>query len=220
MKKKVFIIVLIILILLVSSAIGVFYLFHPKDESISLADENIIDISASNTNVNEVEQKPDIVPTETEVEVKEENINKEDATIEKTVSQTATTQTTSSKSAASTKNNTKTKATTSSSNVKNTKSTEQSTTKNVEKAETPSAPQTPTRCTNNSNHGMNVGNSGQWFASKSDAIAYYNNKINYWDNYWNEHPDESDKYYANCPYGHEEWSCMYCDKWTINLYYR
>ena len=29
------------------------------------------------------------------------------------------------------------------------------------------------RCTNANNHGMSIGNSGKWFNSKSDAIAYY-----------------------------------------------
>ena len=31
---------------------------------------------------------------------------------------------------------------------------------------------------------------------------------------------EDDEYYKNCPTGYEIWSCMYCSKWTINLYYR
>lgn len=226
MKKKVRIIISIILILLMSIMIGIFYFVHPKDDSLNLADEDIIDISTSDSNINEVEQEP-ILPTETEVEVKEENTDKEDTSTEKTVSQISTTQTTSSESATSVKDNTQTNKNDNSKNtntkptsVQNSKPTNQSITKPTEKTVVASTPQTPTRCTNNSNHGMDVGNSEQWFTSKSAAIDYYTSKVNYWDNYWRKHPDESDKYYANCPYGHEEWSCMYCGKWTINLYYR
>ena len=76
------------------------------------------------------------------------------------------------------------------------------------------------RCTNNHNHGMSVGNSNQWFASKSAAIAYYDNLVNDWDKKVKNDPDCYDDYLKYCPYGYEIWSCMYCNKWTINCYYR
>lgn len=76
------------------------------------------------------------------------------------------------------------------------------------------------RCTNKNNHGMDVGNCGKWFNTKNEAIAYYEEKIKYWGNLWETYQIEDDEYYKNCPTGYEIWSCMYCSKWTINLYYR
>lgn len=80
--------------------------------------------------------------------------------------------------------------------------------------------ETPTRCTNNNNHSMDVGNSGKWFSSKSEAIAYYNSQISYWGNLWETEAIDDTKYYKNCPSGYEVWNCVYCSKWTINFYYR
>ncbi len=78
------------------------------------------------------------------------------------------------------------------------------------------------RCTTNDNHFMGVGNSGKWFSSKAEAIQYYEEKIVYWDNWWQNtnSPEDDATYYKNCPYGYEVWSCMYCSRWTINFYYR
>ena len=77
------------------------------------------------------------------------------------------------------------------------------------------------RCTNNNNHGMDVGNSGKWFSSKKEAIAYYDNKLDYWDKWVKEDPDNRwDEYLQKCPSGYEVWDCMFCGKWTINFYYR
>lgn len=73
------------------------------------------------------------------------------------------------------------------------------------------------------NHGMGVGNSGKWFETKEEAISYYTNLIDYWDEWWQKadpNDTEADEtYYENCPDGYEIWSCPYCNKWTINLYY-
>lgn len=73
------------------------------------------------------------------------------------------------------------------------------------------------------NHGMGVGNSGKWFETKEEAISYYTNLIDYWDEWWQKadpNDTEADEtYYKNCPDGYEIWSCPYCSKWTINLYY-
>lgn len=80
--------------------------------------------------------------------------------------------------------------------------------------------ETIVRCTNNNNHGMNIGNSNKWFASKNEAIQYYNSQLKYWGDLWDSFQIESDAYYKNCPSGYEVWSCMYCSKWTINFYYR
>lgn len=73
------------------------------------------------------------------------------------------------------------------------------------------------------NHGMGVGNSGKWFETKEETISYYTNLIDYWDEWWQKadpNDTEADEtYYKNCPDGYEIWSCPYCNKWTINLYY-
>ena len=76
------------------------------------------------------------------------------------------------------------------------------------------------RCTKNSNHGMGVGNSGKWFNSKSEAIAYYDSQTKLWSNKWENFEIDDNTYYKNCPSGYEVWDCMYCGKWTINFYYR
>ena len=76
------------------------------------------------------------------------------------------------------------------------------------------------RCTNNNNHGMDIGNSKKWFNSKNEAVAYYNDQISYWGNQWENEMIDDATYYKNCPAGYEIWSCMYCGKWTINFYYR
>lgn len=76
------------------------------------------------------------------------------------------------------------------------------------------------RCTNNNNHGMDVGNSGRWFNSKSEAIAYYDSQTKLWGDKWENFEIDDDTYYKNCPSGYEVWTCMFCGKWTINFYYR
>jgi hypothetical protein len=80
--------------------------------------------------------------------------------------------------------------------------------------------ETPTRCTNNNNHSMDVGNSEKWFSSKSEAIAYYNSQVSYWGNLWETEAINDTTYYQKCPSGYEVWDCVYCSKWTINFYYR
>ena len=78
----------------------------------------------------------------------------------------------------------------------------------------------PTTCTNANNHFTSVGNSGQWFATQKDAIAFYESKIAYWGKKWENDEIDDQTYYKNCPYGYETWSCGLCGKWTINFYYR
>ena len=56
------------------------------------------------------------------------------------------------------------------------------------------------RCTNNSNHGMDVGNSGMWFNTKEEAIAYYDEKIAYWGKLWENFEIDDETYKKNCPY--------------------
>ena len=98
--------------------------------------------------------------------------------------------------------------------------TSQSSSSQNNKQEETKTEQKVERCTNNKNHGMNIGNSGKWFNSKNYAIAYYNQQIKYWGDQWENNKIDNDTYYKNCPSGYEVWDCMYCGKWTINFYYR
>lgn len=239
MKKLVFITILFIL--LICSVVGIWIFISTKDANTTLAqdntmNENTIDDSANTisdeikpeTNSIVTESKPEV---EIKTEVEKETSKQDDTVVEKNISTTTSTSTTSTNKTTSTSkntqnnntqsnNNTTTKSTNSSSNVQNIQSTEQSASETVEKnTEKPSTIQ-PTRCTNNDNHGMNVGNCGKWFSTKSEAIAYYNEKVSYWGGLWESYKIEDDEYYKNCPTGYEIWSCMYCSKWTINLYYR
>ena len=69
------------------------------------------------------------------------------------------------------------------------------------------------------NHYAEVGNSGKWFNSKEEAISEYTElQKSYGDKLRNKEITK-DEYYIKCPYGYEIWSCMFCNKWTINYYY-
>ena len=103
--------------------------------------------------------------------------------------------------------------------AKNRQEPASSTLKNEQQEETKTETKVE-RCTNNNNHGMDVGNSGKWYNSKGEAIAYYNQQIKYWGEKWENNEIDNDTYYKNCPSGYEVWDCMYCGKWTINFYYR
>ena len=87
--------------------------------------------------------------------------------------------------------------------------TSQSSSSQNNKQEETKTEQKVERCTNNNNHGMNIGNSGKWFNSKNDAIAYYNQQIKYWGDQWENNKIDNDTYYKNCPSGYEVWDCMY-----------
>lgn len=243
MKKRIILISIIIFILITCGIIGLaYYNIESKEtipqiseDSIIESDEEIMDIvpNSSEENQNEIIVE-DISTSEVEKgptppveeKVKEEPKKVQDVTTSK---QSSSSTQPSAKVETTTKSNTSsTKSSTDSSKSTTTVKTEnkQETSKPTEtkKAETPKEEtpkkETPTRCTNNHNHGMDVGNSGQWFSTKNEAIAYYENKINYWGNLWETDQIDDATYYKNCPKGYEVWSCMYCSKWTINFYYR
>lgn len=74
------------------------------------------------------------------------------------------------------------------------------------------------KCTE-TNHMMETGNSGKWFDTKQQAVAFYEKEIKEWEDKWLKDEIDDDTYYKNCPDGYEYWSCPLCNKWTINLYY-
>ena len=75
------------------------------------------------------------------------------------------------------------------------------------------------KCTD-SKHKVSVGNSGKWFNSYDEAVAFYDNLINGYSNKIHNGEISIEEYNKQCPYGYEIWSCSYCNKWTLNYYYR
>lgn len=74
--------------------------------------------------------------------------------------------------------------------------------------------------TNNTNNVPKCMHSNSnWYNSKAEAEAIYNAEIKKWGDKWTNYEIDSETYYKNCPSGYEVFSCPYCNKWTINLYY-
>ncbi len=59
----------------------------------------------------------------------------------------------------------------------------------------------------------------KWYNSKAEAEAIYNAELKKWGDKWTNYEIDTDTYNKNCPNGYEVFSCPYCNKWTINLYY-
>lgn len=232
MKKR--ILIIIILILVAIGIIGSIYFISYRNDSKAKSDnensitENMVNEIANDTNIvsNEVEGNS-IEESKENTTVETSNEKPETSTV-KEITQTntqKTTQTTSSPSnnnSSSPKKETVTKSETNPNTTtqKSTSSTSQSSSSQNSKQKVTKTEPKVERCTNNNNHGMNVGNSGKWFGSKNEAIAYYNQQTKYWGDQWENGEIDNDKYYKNCPSGYEVWDCMYCGKWTINFYYR
>ena len=66
---------------------------------------------------------------------------------------------------------------------------------------------------------METGNTGKWFDTKQQAVAFYEKEIKEWEEKWLKDEIDDDTYYKNCPDGYEYLSCPLCQKWTLNLYY-
>ena len=75
------------------------------------------------------------------------------------------------------------------------------------------------KCTD-SKHKVSAGNSGKWFNSYDEAVAFYDSLINGYSNQIHNGEITIEEYNRKCPYGYEIWSCHYCNKWTLNYYYR
>lgn len=237
MRKRVLFII-IILILIVGGIIGI-WCFSSNYNKLSQNENNNSSNSVPENLDNSIQNDTNTVPIEesnvsNEIisgkeeeseSTKNEEINNTKSEVNKTTQEnkqnTNTKVSTQSKSNSLSNNSVKTQEnigkTTSTSTI-NSSSTTIPTSGNSEKDTTQS--NKVERCTNKNNHGMDVGNCGKWFNTKNEAIAYYEEKIKYWGNLWETYQIEDDEYYKNCPTGYEIWSCMYCSKWTINLYYR
>lgn len=225
MKKKV-IIISILIILLVIIGVTSYCISKNKISNIQVNEDPILANDLSSVETDNDENAENLI-VEEEQKLDESNIETEEQETETSI-QTQTTQPIKSSSKATSKVETQ-KAETKSEVVKETSTTKEetptkvdipSTTTAVEPKQETKVEEKPTRCTNNSNHSMEVGNSGKWFSSKSEAIAYYNSQVSYYSNLWETEQIDDATYYSRCPSGYEVWDCIYCSKWTINFYYR
>lgn len=225
MKKKV-IIISILIILLVIIGVTSYCVSKNKISNIQVNEDPILANDLSSVETDNDENAENLI-VEEEQKLDENNIETEEQETETSI-QIQTTQPIKSSSKATSKVETQ-KAETKSEVVKETSTTKEetptkvdipSTTTAVEPKQETKVEEKPTRCTNNSNHSMEVGNSGKWFSSKSEAIAYYNSQVSYYSNLWETEQIDDATYYSRCPSGYEVWDCIYCSKWTINFYYR
>ena len=232
MKNKIIIVIIIASILLICSMLSLILLNKNKGLITNIQNDSIVN-QTENIITNEINQSTNEVLEDNILEETIEDeiieVTKEDAGIipedntsslpsASTSVKTTETKVTSTKSetTSSTTPKASTSTTVTTPPVQETKAVE---TKPIE---------TPTRCTNNDNHGIGVGNSERWFSTKAEAIAYYDSQVSYWSNYLENTKTETDEEYdalwenykKHCPSGYEIWSCMYCSKWTINFYYR
>ena len=225
MKKKIIIISIINVLLVIIGAISYCVIIN-KIPNIQVSEDSILENDLSSIEIDNYEENTENLIIEEEQNLDESNIEVEEQQTETSIQQQTTQQV---KSSSKTTNKVETKkAETKGEVVKETSTTKDETPTKVDipstivvepKQET-KVVETPTRCTNNNNHGMNVGNSEKWFSSKNDAIAYYNSQVSYWGNLWETEKIDDATYYSKCPSGYEVWSCIYCSKWTINFYYR
>ena len=222
MKKKI-IIISILIVLLVIIGVTSYCVSKNKISNTQVSEDSILVNDLSSVETGNDEENTENLIVEEEQNLDESNIEIEEQETEASIQ----TQPIKSSSKATSKVETQ-KAETKSEVVKETSTTKEetptkvdipSTTSNEPKQET-KVEEKPTKCTNNSNHGMNVGNSGKWFNSKQEAVNYYDSIIKTWGDKWENFEIDSETYDKNCPYGYEVWTCPFCGKWTINFYYR
>lgn len=227
MKKKI-VIISIISVLLVVIGVTSYCVNRNKISNIKVSEDSILVNDLSSVETDNDEENTENIIAEEEQSIDESDKELEEQIVEEeTAIQPQTTQQVKSSSKTTNKVETK-KAETKSEVVKETSTTKEETptkvdipsTTTVEPKQETKVVETPTRCTNNNNHGMNIGNSGKWFNSKQEAVNYYDSLIKTWGDKWENFEIDSDTYDKNCPYGYEVWTCPFCGKWTINFYYR
>lgn len=243
MKKYLYFVIPIIILIAIIITFTVVYLNKKtNDTSVINADVNKIqedeseytnEVSSNsitqidNNKDNEVQKPEDDNEENTEeITVKQEDkSSSEDNTTTKKESSTSTVKKDETNTAKKENKKDENKNTTSTQKTEQTQTTsKKDTTDTNNKQEEVKKEETVIRCTNNDNHGMSVGNTGKWFNSKDEAVAYYKSEVKRWGEWWEDtdaDDTEADEIYRkNCPSGHQEWTCMYCRKWTIDFYYR
>ena len=230
MKKRIPIIIILIVIIL-AFIIGTYFLLYKNDNKAITENSSDIDTMQENI-VNDISDETNAVVNESEnldntiTETNNENLEKIEEKQESQIT-TKNTQSSNKTQSSSANNNSSTpkkeavtKSPSQATNPKANSTAQSSSDKSSSKQEETKAEPKVERCTNNNNHGIDIGNSKKWFNSKNEAVAYYNDQISYWGNQWENEMIDNATYYKNCPAGYEIWSCMYCGKWTINFYYR
>lgn len=227
MKKKI-VIISIISVLLVVIGVTSYCVSRNKISNIKVSEDSILENDLSNVEIDKDEESKENLIVEEEQSIDESDKELEEQIVEKEIAiQPQNTQQVKSSSKTTSKVETQ-KDETKSEVVKETSTTKEETptkvdipsTTAVEPKQETKVVEIPTRCTNNNNHGMNIGNSGKWFNSKQEAVNYYDSLIKTWGDKWENFEIDSDTYDKNCPYGYEVWTCLFCGKWTINFYYR
>jgi hypothetical protein len=189
-------------------------------EETEIMESNIEDIviEEPTKNVSNVKEQVITQDTPTNTKIDTQPANQNNNTIEKN-------NTTDSKVNTSAANNNAKNSNATNDNTDNSKITETNTTtttqEKIDKVDTTPKEEKPQqeRCTNNSNHGIGVGNVGKWYNTKADAITEYNSKVEYWSNKWKNNEIDMNTYDKNCPSGYQVFSCMFCGKWSIDYYY-
>lgn len=227
MKKKI-VIISIISVLLVVIGVTSYCVSRNKISNIKVSEDSILENDLSNVEIDKDEESTENLIVEEEQSIDESDKELEEQIVEKEIAiQPQNTQQVKSSSKTTSKVEIQ-KDETKSEVVKETSTTKEETptkvdipsTTAVEPKQETKVVEIPTRCTNNNNHGMNIGNSGKWFNSKQEAVNYYDSLIKTWGDKWENFEIDSDTYDNNCPYGYEVWTCPFCGKWTINFYYR
>ena len=68
-------------------------------------------------------------------------------------------------------------------------------------------------------HSISVGNSKKWFNSHEECNQYYIKVISKWGEMLENGEITWEEYNKKCPKGYEDFSCMYCGKYTLDFYY-
>lgn len=226
MKKKI-IIILIISVLLVIIGVTSYCVTRNKISNIQVSEDSILkndlssveidnDVENTESLIVEEEQKLDESNTELEEQIAETIQNEETAKeLTTPVAETAS-------KSHNANNNKETKQTQvtqpkQDSQVKETKVNNNNTTEKKEETNTNT---NQNRNTNNTNNAPKCTHSNSnWYNSKAEAEAIYNAEIKKWGDKWTNYEIDNETYYKNCPSGYEVFSCPYCNKWTINLFY-
>ncbi len=170
------------------------YEMNLNNVNASLGGEYVAKVSVEDIYSNKVEKEFKITIKEKEKEKIVDNSNSEENKINTSAAKTNTDK--------NTKDNTNKSK--SNSNITNNTNTPKKTGENDKpknnEATTQQPKETVTRCTNNNNHGMDVGNSNKWYATEEEAIEDYKSKRAYWGELWENFKIEKDEYLKKCPY--------------------
>ena len=228
MSKKILIVLIIILSVFIILGLAINILKYGKIEkiAISLNNERVVEEQEDTKNI--IENTEEIKESGNTEEINKDKLIDENV-VQNTIVNELEKKTIETKQV--TNSNNKVQSNSKSENIEKTTQQETEKTNELEKTSSPDiAPSKETSskkqetkdtqyCTNINNHMITVGNSNKWFDTKEEAIAYYKQVQNLTEEEYKKGKLTFDEYIDKCTYGHEEWDCPLCHKWTINLYY-